>query len=69
MVENAGFVNEIVWSGEVSFKLSCTVDRQIAFTDPLKIRTFMANKEVNLPGLAHGLVWNVIQRFHWPVVF
>jgi hypothetical protein len=69
VIENAGFVNEIVWSGEVSFKLSCTVDRQTASTDPLKIRTFMANKEVNLPGLAHGLVWNVIQGFHWTVIF
>ena len=39
VIENAGFVNEIVWSGEVSFKLSSTVDRLIAFTGPLKIRT------------------------------
>jgi hypothetical protein len=54
VIENAGFVNEIVWSGEVSFKLKRTVDRQIAFTGPVKIRTFMADKEVNLPGLT---VW------------
>jgi hypothetical protein len=54
MLENAEFVNEIVWSGEVSFKLSCTVDRQIAFTGPLKIRTFVAGEAVNLPGLT---VW------------
>jgi hypothetical protein len=30
------------------------VDRQIAFTGPLKIRTFMADKEVSLQGLT---VW------------
>jgi len=54
VIENAGFVNEIVWSGEVSFKVSSTVDRQIAIAGLLKIRTFMTDNEVNLPGLT---VW------------
>jgi hypothetical protein len=58
---NAEFVNEIVWSGEASFKLSCTVERQLPFTGPLERSTFVADEAVNLPGSRCGVGHAVVQ--------